>query len=176
MEALRAIAAFHRRPDRRSQSMVLRWGLIWEAQCQFPDAVFRSASAVEIHQFCTALAAKRPFLQLKSEWAGIEADTVLKLVQIQCVKCEKANPHVRVRYVGGLNPDGTRWKLSEDVAIAGMKEGKWRFWTAGDRRAFGSSPPSPRPDVNTSKRIRTGFSPLRYSLFPIARNKGGSDD
>jgi hypothetical protein len=31
--------------------------------------------------------------------------------------------------------DGTRWKLTEDAAIAGMKTGKWRFWTAGQRKS-----------------------------------------
>jgi hypothetical protein len=62
-------------------------------------------------------------------------DRMPKLVQIQCVKCDKANPHQRVRYVGGMNPDGTCWKLSEDVAIAGLKEGKWRFWAAGDKKS-----------------------------------------
>ena len=58
-----------------------------------------------------------------------------RLVQIQYVKCDKANPPQRVRYVGGMNPDGTLWKLSEDVAIAGLKEGKWRFWTADDKKS-----------------------------------------
>ena len=53
-----------------------------------------------------------------------------KLVQIQCAKCDNANPHQRVRYVGGMNPDGTRWKMSEDEAVTGMKEGKLRFWTS----------------------------------------------
>jgi hypothetical protein len=42
-----------------------------------------------------------------------------ELVQIQFVKCGNTKPHRRVRYVGGLNPDGTHWKLSEDKAIAG---------------------------------------------------------
>lgn len=62
-------------------------------------------------------------------------DPMPKLVQIQCAKCDKADPHQRVRYIGGMNPDGTRWTLSEDVAIAGLKEGKWRFWTAGDKKS-----------------------------------------
>jgi hypothetical protein len=44
-----------------------------------------------------------------------------KLVQILYVKSDKTNPQPRVRYVGGMNPDGTRWNLSEDAAIAGMK-------------------------------------------------------
>jgi Protein of unknown function (DUF3892) len=58
-----------------------------------------------------------------------------KLVQIQYVKCDQGKPHFRVRYVGGINPDGTPWKLSEETAIAGMKEGKWRFWTAGQKKS-----------------------------------------
>ena len=57
------------------------------------------------------------------------------LVQIQCVKCDNANPHQRVRYVGGMNLDGTRWKMSEDEAVTGMKAGKWRFWTAGGKKS-----------------------------------------
>ena len=58
-----------------------------------------------------------------------------KLIQIRYVKCDNARPQQRVRYVGGLNPDGTYWKLSEDTAIAGVKAGKWRFWTAGERKS-----------------------------------------
>jgi hypothetical protein len=58
-----------------------------------------------------------------------------QLVQIQCVKCDNGKPHQRVRYIGGVNSDGTQWKLSEDDAISGMKQGKWRFWTAGDRKS-----------------------------------------
>ena len=57
-----------------------------------------------------------------------------RLVQIQYVKCDKANPPQRP-ICWGMNPDGTLWKLSEDVAIAGLKEGKWRFWTAGDKKS-----------------------------------------
>jgi hypothetical protein len=34
-----------------------------------------------------------------------------------------------------MNPDGTRWRLSEDKAIAGMKDGNWRFWAAGETKS-----------------------------------------
>lgn len=57
------------------------------------------------------------------------------LVQIKFVKCDPGKPRCRVRYVGGMNPDGTHWKLSEEAAIAGMREGKWRFWTAAERKS-----------------------------------------
>lgn len=62
-------------------------------------------------------------------------NSMTNLVQIQCVKCDNAKSYQPVRYVGGVNPDGTCWKLSEDKAIAGMKEGKWRFWAAGERKS-----------------------------------------
>lgn len=53
-------------------------------------------------------------------------------VQISCVnKTPRMDPHLRISNVGGINPDGTRWRLTLDQAIAGVKTGKWRFWTTG---------------------------------------------
>lgn len=53
-------------------------------------------------------------------------------IQIQCInKTDRTSPHERIHSIGGLNPDGSRWKLSEDKAIEGIKDGTWRFWTSG---------------------------------------------
>jgi hypothetical protein len=53
-------------------------------------------------------------------------------VQIQCIsKSDRSNPHERITHIGGVNADGTRWRLSEEEAIAGIKQDKWRFWTSG---------------------------------------------
>lgn len=53
-------------------------------------------------------------------------------VEIKCIrKTNRQDPHERIQGVGGINPDGTRWYLPLDDAIAGMEAGKWRFWTAG---------------------------------------------
>ncbi len=45
-------------------------------------------------------------------------------------KSDRTNPHERIKSIGGVKVDGSRWKLSEDEAIAGIKAGTWRFWTA----------------------------------------------
>lgn len=52
-------------------------------------------------------------------------------VQIQCInKSDRYNPHERINYVGGVNPDGSRWKLTQIAAIEGIETDKWRFWVS----------------------------------------------
>lgn len=52
-------------------------------------------------------------------------------VRISCInKTPRTDPHLRISSVGGLNPNGTPWKLSEDEAIAGIDSGKYRFYVS----------------------------------------------
>ena len=58
-------------------------------------------------------------------------------VRVECInKTDRYDPHERIRFIGGRNADGTRWKLSQPDAIAGIESGKYDFYVerpAGDR-------------------------------------------
>ena len=52
--------------------------------------------------------------------------------EIKCInKTDRTDPHERIHSVGGVNPDGKRWKLSEADAIGGIENGTYEFWTQG---------------------------------------------
>jgi len=49
--------------------------------------------------------------------------------QVNCInKSDRFDPHERIQNIGGLNSNGTRWKLSQPDAIAGIERGDWKFY------------------------------------------------
>lgn len=87
-------------------------------------------------------------------------------IQIKCIKkTDRMNPHERIQGVGGINPDGTPWYLSEDDAIAGIKAGKWRFWTtAGGKSVWVEVVPHHiRPYLKT---VADGIHPNNLLALP----------
>lgn len=61
------------------------------------------------------------------------------LVRVSCInKTDRSDAHERISSIGGMNPNGTRWKLSEEEAIQGIKDDQWSFYVerpAGQRVA-----------------------------------------
>ena len=49
--------------------------------------------------------------------------------EVSCInKQERYNPWERITHIGGVNLDGTRWKLSQEQAIEYIENGKYQFF------------------------------------------------
>lgn len=52
-----------------------------------------------------------------------------QLVRIECInKTNRENPHERIQNIGGLNPNGTRWQMSQPNAIINIENGTYSFF------------------------------------------------
>jgi hypothetical protein len=50
-------------------------------------------------------------------------------VRVQCInKTHRTSSHERISHIGGINPDNTRWKLTESDAVQGIKDNRWAFY------------------------------------------------
>jgi len=57
------------------------------------------------------------------------------LIQVMCVaRRSPFDPGSPLHSIGGVNPDGTKWRLTEQEAILGIEQGRWIFYV---ERPFG---------------------------------------
>lgn len=57
-------------------------------------------------------------------------------IRVECVnKTDRYDPHDRIRNIGGRNGDSTRWKLTQEDAIAGIESSKWDFYVSVNGQA-----------------------------------------
>lgn len=55
--------------------------------------------------------------------------------EIKCInKSQRYDPHERISHIGGVNPDGRRWWITQEEAITGIESGKWQFYVSMNGR------------------------------------------
>jgi hypothetical protein len=87
--------------------------------------------------------------------------------EIRCInKTDRYDPHDRIRSIGGVNGDGTRWKLSQPDAIAGIERGEWSFFVNRGGRTADVIVAISRYDNKYLKTVADGEQPDNLLSLP----------
>jgi len=90
-------------------------------------------------------------------------------IRVTCInKREHYNAHERITAIGGQNPDGRQWKLTEDEAIKSIENGTYAFYV----NVNGTSVDVVIATHNGRKYLKTtadGYSPDNLLSLPECR-------
>jgi hypothetical protein len=51
--------------------------------------------------------------------------------QVRCInKSDRFDAHDRIRNIGGVNANGSRWTVTQQEAIQGIESGTWAFYVS----------------------------------------------
>jgi hypothetical protein len=66
-----------------------------------------------------------------------QAQTMRRGIRVDCIeRADRSSPYHRIRSIGGLGPDGLRWRLTEEAAITAIDDERAVFyieWPHGHR-------------------------------------------
>lgn len=68
-------------------------------------------------------------LHLVFKTNNLQIIDIMERHEVKCInKSNRLSPHERIENIGGLNPNGTRWRIPQSRAIQGIESGKWNFY------------------------------------------------
>ena len=56
--------------------------------------------------------------------------------EVKCInKSDRNSTHERITHISGIKNDRSRWKITQEAAIAGIECGDWEFYVSADGKS-----------------------------------------